>query len=245
MNNNNNRKRGKRSRRQKRGRIRQRRYNNGRFNIVNYNARTRPSTFGPGSYFISITKLVSGSLSTEVVIRIWEDVLLNNVEFERVQDDFKYFKLRGIAVTFHPRNLPIAANQKPAYMILNYDGKTTTNMRLQDSAKIIPAYLPNFKIFKFNIPKINSVAGVMNSWTNKSDLDTWRDLKLQIHAPDNTTDWNFKVDVLLNMRGPTVAENKSRTQVITTDELLKRMGSLVLGSEVKNEDEIATSDSIA
>jgi len=208
--------------------------------------KTRPSTFGPGSYFISITKLVSGSLSTEVVIRIYEDVLLNNLEFERVKDDFKYFKLKGVAVTFHPRNLPIANNQKPAYMILNYDGRLTNSLRLQDSTKIIPAYLPTFKVYKFNIPSINSVAGVLNRWTNASDVDTWRDLKLQIHAPDNTSDWNFKVDVLINLRGPTVVDSKNKTQEITTTELLKRNGPQVLGSECyENIDMIAGSNSIA
>jgi len=194
-----------------------------KFKLVTYNNRTQPSTFGPGSYYISITKLVSGTLNAETQIRIWNDVLDNNVEFERVKDDFKYFKMNGVAVTFHPRNLPITGNQKPLYMIMNYDGKLTNNLRLQDSAKVIPSYLPRRKVYKFNIPSINSVAGVMDKWTNKSDLATWRDLILQLHAPDNTTDWNFRVDVLIIMRGPTVAESTSKISEITTEELRSRV----------------------
>jgi hypothetical protein len=112
-------------------------------------------------------------------------------------------------------------------MIMNYDGKLTNNLRLQDSAKVIPAYLPRGKVYKFNIPAINSVAGVMDKWTNKSDLATWRDLILQLHAPDNTTDWNFRVDVLIIMRGPTVTESSSKIGEITTEELRLRVANKV------------------
>lgn len=206
-----------------------------KFKLVSYNNRTQPSTFGPGSYYISVTKLVSGTLNTETEIRIWNDVLDNNVEFERVKDDFKYFKMNGVAVTFHPRNLPISGNQKPLYMIMNYDGQLTKNLRLQDSAKVIPAYLPRSKVYKFNIPAINSVAGVMNKWTNKSDLATWRDLILQLHAPDNTTEWNFRVDVLITMRGPTVTESSNRISEITTEELRSRKVNKVSESVAMSE----------
>jgi len=181
--------------------------NHRKFNIANYNTRTRPSTFGPGMYFLSVTKLVSGSLNTEVAIRVSDDVLANNIEFERVKGDFKYMKLQGLVVTFFPRNMPIQANQKPAYMAINYDGELTKNIRLQDSTKIIPAFMSRAKKFKFNIPRISVYSSVLCDWLSIYDGTlAYNGIIIQIHAPGNNTDWDFKVDTIITLRGPTYAD---------------------------------------
>jgi hypothetical protein len=105
--------------------------------------------------------------------------------------------------------LPVEGNQTPLYFILNYDGLITENFRLQDSTKIVPAYLNKEKIFKYKIPFINGNSFILNAWTTPSDFSQYDDLLLQCHAPDNTTTWYFRIDLILVCRGPTSAiENK-------------------------------------
>jgi hypothetical protein len=185
--------------------------------------RTRPSTFGPGKYRVSLTKLFRGSLEEQVNITLYSEVIAQNPEFLRVKNDFKYVKFEGVAVTFEPRNLPTSANQTPAFMIMNYDGTTTKNIRLQDSAKIIPAYLTKSRMFKFNVPKMNSYAGIINGWFNMGDVGYISDIMLQIHAPNNTTEWFFKIDVIMLFRGPT-NENDQEPELQETklDDVRKR-----------------------
>jgi len=219
MNNNKNQTKRKKQKRKNKLKVR---YRRNKFAIAKYNQRTRPSTYGPGYYRISVTKLFRGSLESQVNIVLYSEVISINPEFERVKNDFKYIKLEGIAVTFSPRNLPLANNQTPAYMILNYDGITTKNIRLQDSAKVIPAFLTRYKIYKFNIPKINSFAGIMNGWYNIGDIAYLSDLLLQIHAPNNTSEWNFKIDVIITLRGPTNEEDEVKEIETRTEDVIKR-----------------------
>lgn len=194
-----------------------------KFNIARYNQKTKPSTFGPGSYRVSLTKFFRGSLENQVSITLYSEVIVANPEYDRIKNDFKYIRIEGIAITFLPRNLPLATNQTPAYMILNYDGTTTKNVRLQDSAKVIPAFLTKPKMYKYNIPKMNSFAGIMNGWYNVGDIAYLSDLMLQVHAPNNTTEWYFKIDVIITMRGPTNEEDENKNQEVLLTDVIKRM----------------------
>jgi hypothetical protein len=212
-----------------------RRRRRNRFDLVRYNTMTRPSTFGPGTYEIAVTKIFRGTLENEVTIGMYTDVLAVNPEFARVEKDFKYFKILGVVVTFEPRNYPVSTNQSPAYMILNYDGARTKNLRLQDSTKVIPTYFVKVKQFKFRIPKINTYGGVLNGWYNSSDLGYVSDLMLQIHAPNNTSEWTFKVDVIIVLKGPTSEnEPEGNEQVTNLQELMYKKNIKKL--EVINEE---------
>jgi hypothetical protein len=200
-------------------------------------------------YHLSVTKLVSGSLNTEIALRVSDDILANNIEYERVKNDFKYIKLQGIVVTFFSRNLPVQTNQKPAYLAINYDGDLTKNIRLQDSTKIIPAFMSRAKRFKFNIPRISVYSSVLCDWLSVQDGTlAYNGIVLQLHAPGNTTDWDFKIDAIITLRGPTYADEskisdmtklRENAKISTmSEQIVKADGSK--DKSPKEEDEIAS-----
>jgi len=176
-------------------------YNN--FRINRYQQMTRPSTYGPGSYRFCVTKLISGSLESQVFFLGYLDILKDNPELERVSKDFKYFKLLNISVTFYPRNYPVESNQTPCYFLVNYDGYTTPNLRLQDNVKVIPPFLTRNKMFKYKIPSIHGTTMLLNAWCTISDFGNFDEILLQFHAPGNSTGWYIRVDFNIICRGPT------------------------------------------
>jgi hypothetical protein len=214
----------------------QRKYNrikriiNNRFKIVQYPNMTKPSSFGPGTYTFAASKLVSGSFENQVHINAYTHILANSPEFDRVHTDFKYIKITGLSITFYSRNLPASTNMTPCFLAVNFDGDPVENLRLQDNVKRVPAYLPYDKIFKFYIPNINcQYGGSLNNWRSITDLSGYDDIYIQIHAPDNTSSWYLKIDLIIVLKGPTNAVAKSE---LKTDEITSsNQGSIKINNE--------------
>lgn len=174
------------------------------FLISKFPNTTRPTIFGPGRYRMAVTKLFNGSLSSELLIKLHTDILYNNPELLRILDDFKYVKLKGVCITFYARNLQTSTgNATPCYLLVNFDGERTENVRLQDNVKVIPPFLIRNKIFKYRIPCMNAGGGVLNKWYSTQDLFYYNFVAIQIHAPENTTNWIIRFDAVLCFRGPT------------------------------------------
>lgn len=190
----------------KRRRVKQanrRRRRNKVFRIATYQSSTKPSTYGPGSYRLNVTKLVSGQLNTQVTLNGYHDIIYQNPELGRIKSDFKYFKYRGITITFYPRNIQGENNETPCYFLVNYDGLPTENLRLQDNVKLVPAFHIKQKIYKFKIPNILAQSGTLNAWLTENELNNFAQVLFQFHAPDNTTSWYFRIDINMVCRGPT------------------------------------------
>jgi len=196
-----------RNKQQKRKYYYKRRYN--RFRIATYPISTKPATFGPGTYYFAASKLLSGSFENQILIRMYTNILIDSPEFGRVISDFKYIKCTGLSLTFYARNLPVSTNMTPAFFIVNFDGDPTENLRLQDNVKRVSAYLTNDRVFKYKIPNINcQYGGSLNNFRSITDLSGYDDIIIQIHAPDNTSNWYVKIDVFLMLKGPTNAATK-------------------------------------
>lgn len=180
----------------------------GNFRINRFQQTTKPATYGPGFYRFCVTKLISGSFQSQVHFLGYTDIMQDNPELGRIRNDFKYFKLENISVTFSARNYPIEDNQTPCYFLMNYDGYTTPNLRLQDNVKVIPAYLQKDKMYKYLIPDIHATTMLMSAWCTVSDFGNYDEIVLQFHAPDNTTSWYVRVDFNIICRGPTSSSAK-------------------------------------
>lgn len=201
------------------------------FTTQRYHFSVKPSTYGPGSYVFNATKLVKGSLATQVTLNGYYDILYENPELERIRGDFKYFKYLGITVTFYSRNLHDENNQTPCYFLVNYDGLPTENLRLQDNVKVVPAFHVKNKIFKFKIPTLLAGNGTLNAWVTSNELNNISQVLFQFHAPDNTTSWYFRIDIRMVCRGPT---NVAEVKEIKTEDKLEEKDEI---KEEENEEE--------
>lgn len=229
----NNRRNRNRNRNKNINRLRNRDYR--KFHIANFPYSVRPSSFGPGTYRLAVTKTNSGLLDPQVTQKLYTIYLSDNPELQRIQDDFKYFKLVGITISFFQRNLPTEGNLYPAYLTINWDELPTENLRLQDNTKIVPSYLPRNKVFKYTIPNINVNGGMLNKWKPIQDLYTLDTVMFQFYAPSNTTSWVFKVDIILVFKGPTAANSNSNKVDIQLNKDLVTSGVKKSDSQVLDE----------
>lgn len=171
--------------------------NNQRFHITRYPFLTKPTSYGPGTYLLAVTKTNSGVLDPQVIQQLYTTYMINNPELERVNKDFKYVKLLGITISFFQRNLPSEGNLYPAYLTVNFDGNETQNLRLQDNTKIVSPFIPRLKQYKFYPPSIAMDGVMLNKWIPVFNLGNYDSILLQIFAPSNTTSWIWKVDISL------------------------------------------------
>lgn len=187
--------------------------------VVDYPFSTRFSTFGPGTYALRVTKLFTGRLDVQQEINVYNDILATNPELGRVSNDFKYFKVNGIFVTFSARNISDVGNLTPAYMMFNLDGQVTENVRLQDNVKTIPPLLLKDKTFKFKLPKLNVYGGLLSEWFKFENLSAFADLVFQLYAPSNTSNWYIRFDIAITLKGPT---NISAKEVVNFEDLIEK-----------------------
>jgi len=189
--------------RNKRRNINRRKNNIRRFHLSRYPNSQKPATFGPGNYFIAASKFYNGRIDSQITFNLATDIIQNNPELDRVRSEFKYMKLCGITITFYPRNIFESNNSEPAFFLINWDGATTENIRLQDNTKTVPSFLTRTKIFKFNIPRYNTYGGMLNGWFGTSELTGFQFILFQFFSASNTTKWMFKVDAMIHFKGPT------------------------------------------
>jgi len=203
-------------------------YKNKKNRKVKYNLSTKMTTFGPGFRNLNVTKLVIGKFNNQVTLQTYTDILYDNPEMTTVINNFKYFKINNITLTFYPRNYNNDSNLTPLYFVVNYDGTTTQNLRLQDSVKIVPSFHTRAKYYKFGIPKVSTSSVLLNSWFPPAEFIRFDNILFQFHAPDNTSDWNFRIDINISCRGPTGVGNK---QILRVKEVVEE------GIQVKEEEE--------
>lgn len=237
--------RNKRKFRRNRRRIRRRRRT--QFNIVRYPLSTMPNSFGPGRRKLVVTKYTNGPLTPEVTQNLYYDYLRLNPELEKIQSEFKYAKIKGFSISFFPRNLPVEGNQVPAYLMVNYDGTRTAHMRLQDNVKIIPPYLTRTRTYNFNIPAINSNGGILNKWVlTGGGLSIYDAILIQLDAPGNTTSWNFRVDIILTLKGPTTSTAETNKDQLFShgEEPNKDIKSPIINPLIEEEQSVTDSQDI-
>lgn len=171
--------------------------------------RPRPTTFGPGSQFIILSRIVSLRADTIQVYSL--NNALNSLEWGKVEFDFMFFKVDRIALIFLPRVYPISDNQDCLYVNINYTAKQIEAPSIQDNTQMISPYLPKPKMIIYRVPHVSVDGIVLNSWLDHGDfIEMTNKINFTMSSPDNITGWNFRLEMGVKCRLPTNPEETKK-----------------------------------
>jgi hypothetical protein len=122
------------------------------------------------------------------------------IEWNSVSQNFKYFKIINLNITFLPRQVFVNESLAPLYMLVNYDGTRTPHIRVQDNVKIIPNNFFKYRTYTYKMANLNTFK---RGWYTSQELENFNNVLIQLYAPGNNKKFYMRIDVSMVCRGPT------------------------------------------
>jgi len=176
----------------------------------NYNVGT--STFGPGSRFVNISSTVNLDCSSEQLVNMFSGCIDGKTEWVSVSNNFKYFKVIKLNITFLPRQIFVTDSLAPLYLLVNYDGARTPHIRVQDNVKIIPNNFFKYRTYSYKMANVNAFK---RGWYTSQEMENFNNVLIQLFAPDNNKKFYIRFDVSMVCRGPTSPSENTIVRTIS------------------------------
>lgn len=196
--------------------------NNYRRKIRNYNRKFRPyyrlpyrykmsryftvinnklQSFGAGQQFIVITKKTGIIADTIQYVNL--STVLNSIEFDKVKNDFNFFKIEYIILLFPPRNYPVSTNQDELQVNINFKSGDIEAPSILDNTRIVPTFFTNYRKLKYYVPHVCVNGYVLNAWLDRDNLmSATENIVLSFSAPGNQTQWRVRIELGIICRSP-------------------------------------------
>jgi len=182
-------------------RYRRRKRTKNMFRSITYATNYKPQTLGVGRTNLNIERFVTRTGAAEQIYYKIGELLNGSFEFVQKMTQYRYFKIKGIAVVFEP-NVSSNVAQR-IYVQMNWDGNETDNMNFEDSTKIVPAYRTRRIVLKFLPPNmtLNEDSWWVNykSWLTRSIYNGQTTLPGNIIVKASQADFEVSFRIILRI----------------------------------------------